>query len=115
MDFNEYQQKTNKTVKNKNANTMERMFYLGLGINDEAGEVAGKLKKFIRDEEVTSLNSLSTEQKEALMYEVGDVLWYIAQLAENCEYTLEHVAEMNIEKLFSRLERDKIGGSGDNR
>ncbi len=115
MDFNEYQFKTNATVVSKSQYQMERMFYLGLGIADEAGEVAGKLKKFIRDDGMTGTSELNAEQKEALMKEVGDVLWYIAQLAETCGYQLEDVAAMNIEKLSSRLERGKIGGSGDNR
>lgn len=115
MNFNEYQVKTSGTVTKQFDHTTERMFYLGLGLVDEAGEVAGKLKKFIRDDGVSIMDELNDEQKEALMKEVGDVMWYIAQLAENCGYKLERVAEMNIEKIYSRLERGKIGGSGDNR
>lgn len=113
MNFNEYQEKTKKTV--TFGESSERMYYLGLGIADEAGEVAGKLKKFIRDDKAKSLEDLSDEQKESLMKEVGDVLWYAAQLALACEYPLERVAEMNIEKTYSRHERGKIHGSGDDR
>lgn len=113
MDFNEYQEKTKRTATFRGES--ERMFYLGLGIADEAGEVAGKLKKFIRDEDIKTAGDLSPEQKEALMKEVGDVLWYAAQLALLCDYPLERVAEMNIEKTWSRFDRGKIGGSGDDR
>ena len=115
MDLNEYQEKTKKTATFGENSGAEIMFYLGLGIADEAGEVAGKLKKFIRDCGVVCIEDLSDEQKEALMKEVGDVLWYAAQLSLACGYTFERVAEMNIEKTYSRFDRGKIGGSGDNR
>lgn len=113
MDFNEYQEKSNKTATYDSSES--RLFYLGLGIADEAGEVAGKLKKFIRDHGVHTFEDLTDAQKEDLMKEVGDVLWYAAQLARQCGYTFDHVAQMNIEKLYSRLERGKIGGDGDDR
>lgn len=91
------------------------MPYLALGIADEAGEVAGKVKKFIRDHNMQSIAELSVEQKEDLKKELGDVLWYIAQIATETGYSLEMVAQANIDKLYSRLDRNTIGGSGDER
>ena len=113
MTFDEYQEKSNKTATYDES--ASRLFYLGLGIADEAGEVAGKLKKFIRDNGVKSFEDLTDLQKEDLMKEVGDVLWYAAQLARQCDYKFSEVAQMNIEKLYSRLDRGKLSGSGDNR
>lgn len=114
MDFNEYQEKTKRTATFPEKNA-QQMYYLGLGIADEGGEVAGKLKKFVRDDGIANLGELNDEQKEALMKEVGDVLWYAAQLALACGYPFERVAEMNIEKTWSRFDRGKIHGSGDDR
>lgn len=85
--------------------------YPTLGLLNEAGEVAGKIKKIFRDK-----NGVITEtDREALKYELGDVLWYLTQLATELDLTLDEIAKANIEKLYSRLERDKIGGDGDYR
>jgi NTP pyrophosphatase (non-canonical NTP hydrolase) len=113
MDFNEYQKKSRKTAAYPNVG--DNLPYLALGIADEAGEVAGKVKKFIRDHHMQSIADLTDEQKQDLVKEAGDVLWYIAQIATETGYELETLAQMNIEKLYSRLDRDVIGGSGDNR
>lgn len=113
MDFNEYQELTQKTATFGNAE--DALFYLGLGIADEAGEVAGKLKKFIRDCNIKTINDLTDDQKKDVAKEIGDVLWYAAQLSLACGYEFGEVAKMNIEKTHSRLERGKIHGSGDNR
>jgi NTP pyrophosphatase (non-canonical NTP hydrolase) len=82
-----------------------------LGVAGEAGEVADKVKKIIRDKG----GELSTNEKEELMKEMGDVLWYLAVLAEHLGYSFEEVGKANIEKLRSRQERGAIQGSGDNR
>lgn len=81
--------------------------YLGLGLASEAGEVAGKLKKVIRDGKEIDENTLRGE--------LGDVLWYLALLCEFNGLTLAEVADSNIGKLYSRKARGKLGGSGDNR
>jgi NTP pyrophosphatase (non-canonical NTP hydrolase) len=73
----------------------------------EAGEVAGKIKKVIRDGHELD--------EEAVMYELGDVLWYVAVLAHDLGYDLSTVAELNILKLKSRQTRGTLSGSGDNR
>lgn len=113
MDLNEYQLKSRKTALYPNAG--DNLPYLGLGIADESGEVAGKIKKFIRDYQMESIADLTNEQKHDLAKEIGDVLWYIAQIATETGFELNDIAEMNIEKLYSRLERNALSGSGDNR
>jgi NTP pyrophosphatase (non-canonical NTP hydrolase) len=85
--------------------------YPALGLCGEAGEVAEKVKKVIRD----SGGIVSDEAREALKLELGDVLWYVSQLAEELRLDLGDIAEANIAKLTSRRERNALQGSGDNR
>lgn len=82
-----------------------------LGITGEAGEIAEKIKKIVRDKDAV----VSDEDKEELIKELGDVLWYLAVLTEHLGYKFDEVGTRNIAKLRSRQARDKIGGSGDNR
>jgi NTP pyrophosphatase (non-canonical NTP hydrolase) len=82
-----------------------------LGISGEAGEIAEKIKKIIRDKEAV----LSSEDKEELVKEMGDVLWYLAVLTKHLGYDFDDVGTRNITKLRSRQARGKIKGSGDNR
>jgi len=86
--------------------------YLTLGLTGEAGEIANKVKKFIRDG-ATKDEYLS--KRIEIGYEIGDVLWYCAVLAEELEMNLGHIMEKNLEKLADRHKRGKISGSGDNR
>ncbi len=109
MDLNEYQQKSRKTALYPEIGN--NLGYPTLGLCDEAGEVAGKVKKMFRDDH----GILSYERREAIILELGDVLWYVAQLATELNVSLDEVAERNITKLYSRLERDQIHGDGDNR
>lgn len=109
MDFKEYQEKSRKTAKYPDAGN--NWVYPVMGLCGEAGEVADKMKKVIRDE----CGVVSEEKKEMIKKELGDVLWYVAQLATELGLTMDEVAEHNIEKLYSRLERGKISGSGDDR
>ena len=102
MNLNSYQKEAFKTAK-KNAQNLN---YMVLGLTSEAGEVAGKLKKRIRD---------NVFDKKAFLAEVGDVLWYIAGLCSVCDVDLEDVAKENINKLIDRQNRNMISGSGDNR
>jgi NTP pyrophosphatase (non-canonical NTP hydrolase) len=85
--------------------------YPALGLTNEAGEVNGKLKKIIRD----SNGVINEAQQAELAKELGDVLWYVAQLATELGIDLDQVAGANIAKLESRQQRGKIMGSGDNR
>ena len=86
--------------------------YLALGLTSEAGEVAGKVKKLIRDGEDKEGFEL---KKIAISHEIGDVLWYCAMMATEVGYTLEEIAEMNLKKLADRKERGTLSGSGDER
>lgn len=96
-----------------------RVIYPALGMNGEAGEVADKIKKVIRDT-VLLTNAegaivLPDDTRIELAKEIGDVLWYCATLAYDLGMKLEDVVQMNIDKLKSRQERGKLSGSGDNR
>ncbi len=103
MEFDDYQEKTEETAVYPEEDAIE---YLALGLNGEAGEVAEKVKKSIRDDK---------ELGDDLRDEIGDCLWYIARLLDELGYDMSEAAEANIDKLFDRKERDKIKGDGDNR
>ena len=109
MDFNDYQNKSRKTAGYPAIG--HPVIYPTLGLANEAGEVAGKIKKVFRDK----AGEISEETREALKAELGDVLWYIAQVATELGLSLDEIAEYNIAKLYDRLERGKIKGDGDNR
>ncbi len=109
MEFNEYQKKTDVTAKYPDKGN--NFIYPTLGLVGEAGEVAEKIKKILRDND----GVVSDERREELKKEIGDVLWYVSQLSSELGLSLDDVAQLNIEKLMSRLERGKINGSGDNR
>ena len=83
-----------------------RFCTLALGLCGETGEVAEKVKKQVRD---------GVFNRHEVAKELGDVLWYLSNLANDIGYNLDEIADMNIEKLTSRKNRDKIKGSGDNR
>ena len=116
MDFNEYQ-KLAMTTRNKDINQKDMLINSVMGLNGEAGEVADKVKKIIRDTEYVRNEKgeivLSDDNRENLALEVGDVLWYCATFAHDIGMTLEDVAKMNVAKLQSRQNRGKLGGSGD--
>ncbi|MDR2976090.1 MAG: nucleoside triphosphate pyrophosphohydrolase family protein [Streptococcaceae bacterium] len=82
-----------------------------LGLTGEAGEVADKVKKLIRDKD----GKISEADRKFLSLELGDLLWYLATCARYLGLSLEDVANANLGKLSSRLERDMIGGAGDER
>jgi len=102
MNFNEYQKLARSTAIYPEE---YKVIYPALGLCGEAGEVAEKVKKNIRDGK--SLDGVGLE--------LGDVLWYISALADDLGVTLEEVAQANVDKLTSRKERNMISGSGDNR
>ena len=90
------------------------LLYTTLGLAGEAGEVADKVKKIIRDSEDPHAE-LSEEKRMEIAREVGDVLWYVATLSNELGFNLNHIATMNVNKLMSRKKRNMIQGSGDNR
>jgi NTP pyrophosphatase (non-canonical NTP hydrolase) len=112
MDMRYYQRKTGETAfYPRDAKTA--LCYLSLGLCGESGEVAEKLKKIIRDSD--SEMELSAEQKQNIAKELGDVLWYVAQLSGQLGFDLGEIAEMNLQKLRDRQSRNRLSGDGDNR
>jgi NTP pyrophosphatase (non-canonical NTP hydrolase) len=109
MEFSEYQRDSRATAFYPGAG--ENIVYPALGLCGEAGEVAEKVKKAIRDDG----GELTDERREALAAELGDVLWYVAQLATEASLDLDSIAAGNLAKLRSRRERNVLSGSGDAR
>jgi len=109
MNFSEYQKKSRKTAiypeKDKN------FLYPAFGLAGEVGEVIEKLKHVWRDKNKV----IDNKMKKLIMKELGDVLWYLAQLATELGFSLEKIAILNLKKLSSRQRRGKIFGNGDNR
>ena len=89
----------------------QAIIYPTLGLTGEAGEVANKVKKIIRDGSDKNDDSLVSEIKS----EIGDCLWYIAVLANDFNIKLSDIASANLEKLEKRKQKGTIHGSGDNR
>ena len=109
MDINEYQQKARSTAIYPDAG--RNMIYPTLGLAGEAGEVAEKVKKVIRDKG----GIFDNETRAAISKELGDVLWYVAQIASELDLDLSNVAQNNLDKLADRAQRGQLQGSGDNR
>lgn len=110
MELNDYQKKALETaVYPKN----QEVIYTALGLGNEAGEVLGKIKKWIRGDD--GAGEMSEERRLALRDEIGDVLWYVAGLAGSLGFELEAIAQSNIAKLSARKEKGTIMGDGDKR
>ena len=111
--FDGYQDWTDNTATYPEAGSgsMLALAYLGLGVAGEAGEVADKLKKVLRD----SGGVLTNEVRAALIKEIGDVLWYAARLGVELDISMSDIAARNVTKLEARLEAGTLGGSGDDR
>ena len=109
MDFDSYQIEARKTAiyPNKDNN----FIYPILGLVGESGEVAEKIKKILRDKN----GIFDYESKMSLKKELGDVLWYLSNLCDEFDFSLNDVAKVNLEKLNLRISRGKISGSGDDR
>jgi len=101
LSLDEYQEKVMTTAIYK-----DKILYTALGLCGEAGEVAEKIKKWLRDGELDDIE---------LAKELGDVMWYVAALSNDLGYDLSEIAEMNLIKLQSRKARGTLQGNGDNR
>jgi NTP pyrophosphatase (non-canonical NTP hydrolase) len=109
VQLSEYQQRSRATAVYPDAGA--NLTYPALGLCGEAGEAAEKVKKALRDDG----GVLTEERRAALAAELGDVLWYVAQLATEAGLDLDTIADENLSKLLSRQERDVLQGSGDAR
>lgn len=105
-DYQKHSRKTWYLIK-----TDHPIVYPTLGLANEAGEVAGKVKKIFRDHN----GEIGDADREALKQELGDVLWYLAQICTELDLSLSEVASANLTKLFSRRDRGTLFGDGDNR
>lgn len=110
MKFDEYQKQAIGTALNSSRD-FNSLMYRTLGLVGEAGEVAEKVKKILRDKD----GKMSVQDKEEIIKELGDVLWYMQALADILEVPLSEIAEKNLEKIHSRKVRGVTSGSGDNR
>ena len=113
LHFDKYQKESRKTDVGTSVqdNIKPGWLYYALGISGEAGEMTEKIKKLFRDKQ----GVVDDEFKMHLIKEIGDILWYQARLLDQFDIGFSHVAEHNIEKLLSRLERNKVHGDGDER
>jgi len=109
MEFDSYQIKARKTAMYPDLGSNN--IYPTLGLVGEAGEVAEKVKKVLRDKN----GNFDIESKEAIKKELGDVLWYLSNLCTEFNFSLNDVARLNLEKLELRASSGKITGSGDDR
>ena len=109
MDLNQYQLQARETAAYPNVGN--NPIYPTLGLCGEAGEVAEKVKKVIRDGNGVFDNKACDQIK----LELGDVLWYVSQLSSELGFDLEEIAMHNLDKLSSRSQRGVISGEGDNR
>jgi NTP pyrophosphatase (non-canonical NTP hydrolase) len=107
-DFNSYQRSASSTAIYPDKH---KILYPALGLAGEAGEVANKVKKIIRD----GPENMPDDWREQLASEIGDVLWYCAALATDLNLTLGMIAGQNEAKLSRRKEQGTLGGSGDKR
>jgi NTP pyrophosphatase (non-canonical NTP hydrolase) len=110
MNFKEYQKFTNTTAKYPQDQAFP---YLALGLNGESGEVAEIVKKIVRKQlDFTILKDQTTLEQDSLRQqikaELGDVLWYVAQISEQCNFDLEEIAQANVDKLTQRKAENNI-------
>lgn len=110
MKFDDYQKISGETAIYPGKDSVLGLYYVALGLG-EAGEVQGKVKKILRDDD----GVISDQKKIDIAKELGDLLWYVAQTCSEIGFSLDTVASMNLSKLQDRKERDVLKGSGDNR
>ena len=111
MDFDAYQEQATKTATFDGKQKEYQLMYLTLGVTGEAGEIAEKVKKLMRNDD----GLISDEKRDELKREIGDVLWYLSQLSRVLGFPFSEAAEANIAKLADRKARGVIKSTGDNR
>lgn len=129
--LDEYQRIATKTAIYPGRDTPLGLMYVGLKLNGEAGEAAEHIGKAFRDdglvdrasEDFESMtmrptffcNSITPERREAIIKELGDILWYVSAACNELNIGMSEVALLNLQKLCDRTKRNKLSGSGDNR
>lgn len=108
MELNNYQEQAATTAQYPKE---IGLVYTTLGLSGEAGELANKVKKILRGDYTVD----NPDLHDALKQELGDCLWYVAMIASELHVLLDQVAQLNLDKLQDRTERDMVKGSGDNR
>jgi NTP pyrophosphatase (non-canonical NTP hydrolase) len=111
MDFDEYQKQAGKTATFNDKDKTYALMYLSLGVAGESGELIEKIKKAVRNDG----GVVSDEKREAIKHEIGDVLWYLSQLAQNLGIPFSEAADANLKKLADRAARGVIKSEGDTR
>ena len=113
MNFDEYQKKAKKYDLSEETSDLKAVGFIEkvLGLVGEAGETADKIKKILRDKD----GKIADDDRDLIVKELGDTLWYVASIARYLDVSLSEVAEGNIEKLESRYQRNRIHGEGDKR
>ena len=113
MELNEYQKKARETALYPRLGN--NFIYPALGLAGETGEVVEKIKKLMRNDGVETPDKVTEEKRAEIVKEMGDVLWYLSQLASELGVEFNDIAEKNIEKLSSRKERGTLHSEVDNR
>lgn len=111
LSLNNYQLAATETAIYPEQGSVMGLAYTALGLTGEAGEIANKVKKILRDDD----GVLSIERREEIAAELGDVLWYVAQVATELDISLAVIAKANLQKLLQRKAHNTIMGSGDTR
>lgn len=112
LTLQDYQVKAHSTSLNTDTGgKLGKLMYPSLKLAGETGEFCEKVGKILRDKN----GEISSEDYELLLKELGDILWYVCELATQMGVSMDTVANINLQKLASRKERGQIQGSGDNR
>lgn len=111
MNLNDYQGKALRTAIYPGMGTVDGLLYVSLGLAGEAGEVANKVKKILRDDG----RRITIPRRREIASELGDVLWYTAMTAHELNEWIGSISYQNIDKLAQRMEDDMLRGSGDSR
>ena len=118
LGINEYQERAHETadypygyIMGPKKSSKASWVYPALGLAEEAGEVAGKFAKIVRDD----IGEIEEEKKQAIIKELGDVCWFVAEIAYVLDVSLEEIMQKNLDKLASRKQRGVIHGNGDER
>lgn len=110
LSINEYQERAHETADYLGMENGDYRYPV-MGLSEEAGEVSGKFAKAVRD----ANGIIDGERREVIKKELGDVCWFVAEIATILDLKLEDVMQGNLDKLASRKARGVIHGSGDNR